>query len=119
MRPNADGWSIALCDGPVARIFHDPLRCAASEIARFVRDYPIKSCNAGARGSCRGEDAAAATDPGASAVPLVDGLPYRRRMGKSRRCSPSPAHSSEPVSERVAVPSCIAIIVAAVGSLLR
>jgi len=41
--PHGDGWGIAFYDGKACRSFHDPLASADSEIARFVRTYPIKS----------------------------------------------------------------------------
>jgi glutamine amidotransferase len=42
--PHADGWGIAFYEGKGARAFHDPRPSADSEVARFVRDHPIKSC---------------------------------------------------------------------------
>jgi hypothetical protein len=41
--PHRDGWGIALYEGNGCRTFHDPKPSAHSEIARFVREYPIKS----------------------------------------------------------------------------
>ncbi|GGF40023.1 class II glutamine amidotransferase [Aliidongia dinghuensis] len=41
--PHGDGWGIAFYDGKACRTFHDPQASADSEIARFVRAYPIKS----------------------------------------------------------------------------
>ena len=41
--PHGDGWGIAFYDGKACRTFHDPHASADSEIARFVRSYPIKS----------------------------------------------------------------------------
>jgi predicted glutamine amidotransferase len=41
--PHRDGWGIALYEGKGCRTFHDPKPSAPSEIARFVRGYPIKS----------------------------------------------------------------------------
>ena len=41
--PHRDGWGIALYEGKGCRTFHDPKPSAHSEIARFVREYPIKS----------------------------------------------------------------------------
>jgi len=41
--PHADGWGIAFYEDKGCRAFHDPRPSAASEVARFVRDTPIKS----------------------------------------------------------------------------
>ena len=41
--PHSDGWGIAFYEGKGCRSFHDPQPSARSPIARFVRDYPIKS----------------------------------------------------------------------------
>ena len=41
--PHRDGWGIALYEGKGCRTFHDPKSSAHSEIARFIRGYPIKS----------------------------------------------------------------------------
>ena len=41
--PHGDGWGIAFYDGKACRTFHDPQPSADSEIAKFVRSYPIKS----------------------------------------------------------------------------
>src|SRR4051812_6923501 len=41
--PHRDGWGIAFYEGKGCRSFHDPQPSAASEIARLVREYPIKS----------------------------------------------------------------------------
>jgi predicted glutamine amidotransferase len=41
--PHRDGWGIALYEGNGCRTFHDPAPSAHSEIARFIRGYPIKS----------------------------------------------------------------------------
>lgn len=41
--PHADGWGIAFYEGKGCRFFHDPNPGARSEVARFVRGYPIKS----------------------------------------------------------------------------
>ncbi len=41
--PHADGWGIAFYEGKGCRSFHDPQPSAQSEVARFVRSYPIKS----------------------------------------------------------------------------
>jgi predicted glutamine amidotransferase len=42
-RPNSDGWGISFYDGGASRSFHDPMPCATSEVARLVRECPIKS----------------------------------------------------------------------------
>jgi len=41
--PHGDGWGIAFYEGKGCRTFHDPEPSAHSEIARFIRGYPIKS----------------------------------------------------------------------------
>jgi glutamine amidotransferase len=41
--PHGDGWGIAFYDGKACRTFHDPEPSTRSEIARFIRGYPIKS----------------------------------------------------------------------------
>ena len=41
--PHTDGWGIAFYEGHGCRSFHDPHPGARSEIARLVRQYPIKS----------------------------------------------------------------------------
>jgi predicted glutamine amidotransferase len=41
--PHRDGWGIAFYEGKGCRSFHDPKPSADSEIAQFVRGYPIKS----------------------------------------------------------------------------
>lgn len=41
--PHRDGWGIAFYEGRGARMFHDPQPSAHSEIARLLRDYPLKS----------------------------------------------------------------------------
>ncbi len=38
-----DGWGIAFYEGKGCRVFHDPDPSAHSEIAEFIRDYPIHS----------------------------------------------------------------------------
>ena len=43
--PHRDGWGIAFYEGRGARLFHDVMPSVASEIARFVEQYPIKSMN--------------------------------------------------------------------------
>jgi glutamine amidotransferase len=42
-RPNGDGWGISFYDGAASRSFHDPMQCATSEVARLLRECPIKS----------------------------------------------------------------------------
>ena len=41
--PHKDGWGIAFYHGKGLREFRDPAPSCRSEIARFVRDFPIKS----------------------------------------------------------------------------
>ena len=41
--PHSDGWGIAFYDGAGVREFRDPYPGCDSEIARLVRNYPIKS----------------------------------------------------------------------------
>jgi len=41
--PHRDGWGIAFYEGRGCRTFHDPTPSIESEIARLVRNYPIKS----------------------------------------------------------------------------
>jgi len=41
--PHKDGWGIAFYEGRSLREFRDPQPSYVSEMARFVRDYPIKS----------------------------------------------------------------------------
>jgi predicted glutamine amidotransferase len=41
--PHRDGWGIAFYEGKGCRSFHDPAASAHSEIAQFIRGYPIKS----------------------------------------------------------------------------
>ena len=41
--PHGDGWGLALYDGNVARVFLEPAAAAESPLARFVREYPIKT----------------------------------------------------------------------------
>ncbi|TGD95500.1 class II glutamine amidotransferase [Methylobacterium nonmethylotrophicum] len=41
--PHQDGWGIAFYEGRGCRSFHDPEPSARSEIARLLRQYPIKS----------------------------------------------------------------------------
>ena len=41
--PHSDGWGIAFYEGAGVREFRDPYPSCDSEIARLVRNYPIKS----------------------------------------------------------------------------
>ncbi len=41
--PHRDGWGIAFYEDNGCRMFHDPRPSCDSEIARLVREYPIKS----------------------------------------------------------------------------
>lgn len=41
--PHSDGWGISFYEEKGCRSFHDPNPSATSELARLVRDYPIKS----------------------------------------------------------------------------
>lgn len=43
--PHSDGWGISFYEGRGYRSFLDPLAGADSEIAKFVKSYPIKSKN--------------------------------------------------------------------------
>lgn len=43
--PHSDGWGISFYEGRGYRCFLDPLAGADSEIAKFVKNYPIKSKN--------------------------------------------------------------------------
>jgi len=45
--PHKDGWGVAFYEGESkgCRTFHDPLACSDSEIAKLVKNYPIKSRN--------------------------------------------------------------------------
>lgn len=42
---HADGWGIAFFEGPAARCFIDHRPASDSQIAEFIRQYPIRSCN--------------------------------------------------------------------------
>jgi predicted glutamine amidotransferase len=42
--PHGDGWGVTFYEGKGCRSFHDPQPSAKSEIARFIRDYSIRSC---------------------------------------------------------------------------
>ncbi len=41
--PHADGWGLAFYEGRAARVFLDPRPCAASPLAAFLRQQPIKT----------------------------------------------------------------------------
>ena len=41
--PHGDGWGIAFYEGRGCRCFHDPRASAHSDIATFLRSFPIKS----------------------------------------------------------------------------
>jgi predicted glutamine amidotransferase len=41
--PHGDGWGLALYEGKVARMFLEPIPAANSPLARFIREYPIKT----------------------------------------------------------------------------
>jgi predicted glutamine amidotransferase len=41
--PHRDGWGMAFYEGKGCRSFHDPQPSARSDIARLLREYPIKS----------------------------------------------------------------------------
>ena len=41
--PHRDGWGIAFYEGKGLRCFHDPGPSVDSEIARLIKDHPIKS----------------------------------------------------------------------------
>lgn len=43
--PHKDGWGVAFYEGRGCRTFHDPYPSANSEIAKFVKHYPINSRN--------------------------------------------------------------------------
>jgi predicted glutamine amidotransferase len=63
--PHADGWGLALYDGPVARVFLEPAAAAHSPLATFVREHPIKTLLAIAhvRRKTRGKVSLANTHP--------------------------------------------------------
>ncbi len=42
--PHKDGWGITFYEGKGCRTFKDPHPSYMSQIARFVQEYPIKSC---------------------------------------------------------------------------
>jgi glutamine amidotransferase len=41
--PHADGWGLALYDGPAARVFLEPAAAAHSPLAKYLRENPIKT----------------------------------------------------------------------------
>lgn len=43
--PHRDGWGIVFYEGKGIRSFHDPQPSHNSEIAKLIRNYPIRSCN--------------------------------------------------------------------------
>src|SRR5215510_10878516 len=40
---HADGWGLALYDGPAARVFLEPSAASYSPLAKYVRENPIKT----------------------------------------------------------------------------
>lgn len=42
--PHADGWGISFYEGRTTRSFHEPEPSSRSQLARLLRDMPIKSC---------------------------------------------------------------------------
>jgi predicted glutamine amidotransferase len=63
--PHSDGWGIAFFENKGVRSFHDPKPSCQSQIAKLVRDYPIKSINviAHVRKANRGKVALENTHP--------------------------------------------------------
>ncbi|MBN9288788.1 MAG: class II glutamine amidotransferase [Gammaproteobacteria bacterium 39-13] len=43
--PHKDGWGVAFYEGRGCRTFHDPFPSSNSEIAKFIKHYPINSRN--------------------------------------------------------------------------
>lgn len=43
--PHKDGWGVAFYEGRGCRVFHDPSPSAQSEMAKFIKHYPIHSKN--------------------------------------------------------------------------
>lgn len=41
--PHADGWGLALYDGPAARFFHETDPASSSALVEYVRTHPIKT----------------------------------------------------------------------------
>jgi len=62
---HADGWGLALYDGPSARAFLEPTACHDSPLARFLADNPIKTLLAigHIRKKTRGKQSLANTHP--------------------------------------------------------
>lgn len=63
--PHADGWGLALYEGNAARVFLEPSPAAASPLARFVAENPIKTLLAigHVRRRTRGKPSLANTHP--------------------------------------------------------
>lgn len=63
--PHKDGWGITFYEGKGCRTFKDPLPGINSPVARFVQEYPIKSCTVVAhiRQANRGQVALENTHP--------------------------------------------------------
>ncbi len=63
--PHADGWGLALYDGKLARVFLEPTAAAASPLAQYLREHPIKTLLAIAhvRRKTRGSTTLANTHP--------------------------------------------------------
>ncbi len=63
--PHADGWGLAFYEGRAARVFLDPSPAAASPLARFLSENPIKTLLAVGhiRKRTRGETTLANTHP--------------------------------------------------------
>src|SRR5262245_10982276 len=63
--PHADGWGLALYEGPMARMFLEPVPAATSPLATWLREHPIKTLLAIAhvRRKTRGEITLANTHP--------------------------------------------------------
>jgi glutamine amidotransferase len=63
--PHTHGWGLALYDGNVAHVFREPAPASVSPLARFVREYPIKTLLAIAhvRRKTRGKVSLANTHP--------------------------------------------------------
>lgn len=63
--PHGDGWGVAFFEGRAARVFLDPMACASSPLAAFLRDHPIKTLQAVAhiRQKTRGRVRLANTHP--------------------------------------------------------
>ena len=63
--PHADGWGLALYEGPAVRTFLEPAAAADSKLAAYIRSHPIKTLLAIAhvRKRTRGPVALANTHP--------------------------------------------------------